>query len=375
MTGSAMREIRKRFDPGLSNFKIVYGCYVNAAREIVATMKIPILDMDSEEREMYADLFRATISGPDGRHLHDIQIDTEDSDEYRLLLALRESSLEDESLRSLLYERIIDSYDNDGKSYAIILTTETYDLLPKYNDTEDWSEVAERQFKYFVCSICKVKDPKAALRYAKEPREFRGSSTGSLLADPMHGFMFPAFVDRQADIHAATYYTKKVDDVHGELVQAIFAASESPMAASTRKEIFSDSLAAALEEDLSLSVMAAVQAGIAEMVAADEEGDTNPDIPLEVVGAILKDLDIADEKIERFLSASSEKLEGKDCVSAATILKSKYTVSTPDTEITTTPTNAPKIRAKRIDGVLYILVPAGEAVLVNGRIISVENIE
>ena len=54
MRPEEIRRIRKRIDTTLNNFRSIYGCYVNAAGEIVTTMEIPVLDMESEEREMYA---------------------------------------------------------------------------------------------------------------------------------------------------------------------------------------------------------------------------------------------------------------------------------------------------------------------------------
>ena len=75
MTKSEIRKIRKRIDAGLSNIKSIYGCYVNAAGEIIATMNIPVEDMEMEEREMYAVLLRKGISGPKERHIMELRFD------------------------------------------------------------------------------------------------------------------------------------------------------------------------------------------------------------------------------------------------------------------------------------------------------------
>ena len=62
-----IRRIKKRIDTTLSNFRSIYGCYVNAAGEIVTTMEIPVLDMESEEREMYAAILKKVLSGKKAR--------------------------------------------------------------------------------------------------------------------------------------------------------------------------------------------------------------------------------------------------------------------------------------------------------------------
>ena len=63
MRPEEVRRIRKRIDTTLSNFRSIYGCYVNAAGEIVTTMEIPVLDMETEEREMYAAILKKVLSG------------------------------------------------------------------------------------------------------------------------------------------------------------------------------------------------------------------------------------------------------------------------------------------------------------------------
>lgn len=371
MDGGSMREIRKRFDTGLSNIKTVYGCYVNAAREIVATMEIPVLEMDAEEREMYSNLFKATVSGPDGRHLHDISIageNPEGSDEYKLLASLNEKRLEDESMRSLLYERIMENYINDENSYAILLATDTYDLKYKQEDEEEWSEDSVNQFTYFVCSICRVKDPKAALRYVKGPKEFRGASTGSVLAEPMHGFMFPAFVKRQALPNTATYFTGKVDNIHEELIETLFGTSDMPEPALTKKEALKISTEESLEENYTLEAAAILTKMVTDRISEDEEGNTNPDILITDIADVYRNLPgMDDEKADRFIDIATERLG--DSVTAATIVPKNraFVVSTPEAQITIDSENAVMLSTKMIDGVLYILVPAGEDVLVNGQ--------
>ena len=53
------------------------------------------------------------------------------------------------------------------------------------------------------------------------------------------------------------------------------------------------------------------------------------------------------------------------------IQKRSFEVRTPETRIITDPETALRIKTQRIDGVTYILVPAGEGVSVNGVEITV----
>ena len=200
MNRKEIREIKKRIRPEMDNFGHVYGCYVNAAREIVSDMDMQVIQMDQEEKEMYSQLFRKTLSGGLGRNLMNIDFTTaqvESSDEHRLLQGLRMSGLKDENLRQVLYRRIIDSLMLEETSYVILLLADTYDVPYKAGNNEEWDEDSTDQFDYFICTVCPVKDSKAALRYMAEDKLFRGAATGSILSNPQMGFMFPCFDDQK----------------------------------------------------------------------------------------------------------------------------------------------------------------------------------
>ena len=102
MNQNELKEIRRRFRPDKDNISRIYGCYVNAAKEIVTRIDMSLGLMDQEETEMYYKILKKALSGSLGRNLIDIEFSTaqvEASDEHRLLQALRTSHLCDESMR------------------------------------------------------------------------------------------------------------------------------------------------------------------------------------------------------------------------------------------------------------------------------------
>ena len=107
-----VKEIRRRFSLNKDSISHIYGCYVNAAKEIVTTIDMPVGLMEQEEGEMYLKILKKAISGNLGRNLLELPFSTaqvENSDEHRLLQALRQSQLRDAGLRDALYQRIIES--------------------------------------------------------------------------------------------------------------------------------------------------------------------------------------------------------------------------------------------------------------------------
>ena len=381
MRPEEIRRIRKRIDTTLTNFRSIYGCYVNAAGAIVTTMEIPVLDMESEEREMYAAILKKVLSGKVGRNQISLELPTDkvgNSDEHRLLMVLKSTKLWDENMRDLLYQRIMGSLDMDGESYVIILAADTYDLQTKDVKGEEWSEESNEQFDYFICAICPVKMSRAALQYLPGQQEFRGISTGTLLAPPAIGFVFPVLEEGSADIYQVQYYTKSTSVNHGELITALFMIDNPPMAADVQKETFDFTLAEALGKECSLDVVTSLQAKLSAKAEAMHE-ESPSEVAEVFIGDIedmLSDKGVSDEKVRKFGESVGKRFDGAAAFNIGNLIqKRSFEVRTPETRIITDPETALRIKTKKIDGVTYILVPAGESVSVNGVDVSIKPVE
>ena len=378
MRAEDLRKIRKRIDTTLNNFRSIYGCYVNAAGETVSTMEIPVLDMETEEREMYAAILKKVLSGKAERNQITLEFPTDkvgDSDEHRLLMALKSTQLRDDNMRELLYQRIMENLDMDGESYVIILAADTYDLRTKDVKDEEWSEESNEQFEYFLCAICPVKTSKAALQYLPGQQEFRGISTGTLLAPPALGFMFPVLDEGSADIYEAQYYTKSTAVNHGELITALFMMENPPMAADVQKDTFNFTLSESLGKECSLDVVTSLQARLTAKAEAVHEEDPSAiaEAYIEDIEDILSDKGVSDESIKDFCESVGKRFDGAGSFNIGNIVhKKNFEVRTPETKIVTDAETALRIKTKKIDGVTYILVPAGESVTVNGVDISIK---
>lgn len=378
MTPEDIRRIRKRIDLSLENFSSIYGCYINGAGAAVAMMELPVLGMHAEEKEMYAAALKKVLSGTQGRNLIDIEFTSEQvasGDEHKLLMALRDSGLRDRGMRELLYQRIAENLVTEGDGYVILLASDTYDLRSKDVRGEEWSEESTEQFAYFICAICPVKSSRAALQYDADEQEFRGISTGTLMAAPALGFMFPVLDDGGADIYRASYYSKSSADNHGELIEALFASEHIPMAADVQKETFNTSLASALGNQCSLDLITGLQTRMSAIAEESKEDDSViiPTIAIEDVEDILADRGVTAEGIREFRSTIEERFDGASDFNIGNLLqKRSFEVRTPETKIVTAPDNALRLKTRTIDGVTYILVPIGESVTVNGVEIAVE---
>lgn len=379
MNQKELREIRKRFKPEKDSISHVYGCYVNAAKEVVARMDMSVGLMEPEEAEMYMKLLKKTLSGTLGKNLLDIGFSVkqvEESDEHRLLQALRLSHMRDEDMRELFYQRVIESVDMGDESYVILMASDSYDVPFKGSDDEIWEEGSGEVFDYIICCICPVKDAKASLRYYAEEKSFRGASTGHVLGNPEMGFMFPAFDDRGANIYSALYYSRNLSDIHEEFIEAVFNTQEVPMSAGAQKNVFSGLLCEALENECSLEVVKAVHGQIRERLELHKESK-DPEVPelyVEDMDDILRGSGVTDEKIKVFNELCRRELGESPVMNPNNLIESKkFEMVTSEVKITVDPEYTYTIKTEVIDGSKYILIPVGEGVEVNGIDISVED--
>lgn len=372
MNQKEVREIKKRLNPEKDSISRIYGCYVNAAREIVTTLDMSVGLMEQEEAELYFKLLKKTLSGTLGKNLLDIAFSiaqVENSDEHRLLQGLRSSHLRDAGLRDALYQRIIESLDFGEDSYVILLASDSYDVPFKGSDDEIFEEGSGEVFDYILCCICPVKDAKSALRYIADEHNFRGASTGHVLGAPELGFLFPAFDDRAANIYNALYYSRGLVDIHEEFITGVFQTEKVPMSSGAQKLAFSDVLCESLGSDCSLDLVRSVHGEIRERLLLHKESKAPemPEIYVEDVDDILKNNGISDEKVSAFHEACNREFGEQPVLNPLNLMETKkFEMSTPQVKITVDPDCADLVRTEIINGKTCIIIPVDENVVVNG---------
>ena len=85
----------------------IYGCFVNERGELITDLDEPLSMLPQEEAEQYFALLKKSLSGRLGKHLIDLVFSTQqvvDSEEHKLLMALRESAYRTGSPPGLLPE-------------------------------------------------------------------------------------------------------------------------------------------------------------------------------------------------------------------------------------------------------------------------------
>ncbi len=370
-------ELRRRFRPEKSAVSRVYGCYVNgSSREIISYLDESLGNMPLEEAEKYLSLLKKSLSGALGKNLIDVVFSTAqvmDSDEHRLLSALRESELKDGEIRETFYRAVIDALDMGESNYLILLAHDAYDVPHRGKDGEADPGRSEEVFSYILCSVCPVKNCKMELGYFPGENEFHSCAAGQVVSAPELGFLFPAFDSRAANIYNALFYSRKADQIHQEFLDAVFR-TEPPMSAAEQKEAFEEALSGALEEAYNLEVAQAVHGRLLEKIEAHKEDKEAEPLALSAgeIGGILRDCGVAEEKAEAFRSRCGEAFGGAALNPENLIDVKRFDVKTEHAAISIDPAYSYLVETRIIDGRKYLLIPAGEGVEVNGLSVGLE---
>ena len=378
MTDKETGELRRRYKPDRTNITAVYGCYVSGSGEILSEFRQPVALMSEEDKEKYLALLKKVLSGAADKNRLDLAFRTAqvaDSDEHRLLMKLRDSELQDEEARAQLFQTIIGAVHFE-ENYLILLAHEKYDVPFKAKDGAMLDD-SDHVYSYFVCAICPVKPGKAALRYNAEEKEFHNQGGAYTVGAPELGFLFPAFDDRAANIYNALFYSKNVELIHEEVIDAVFRV-EPPMSAVEQKNVFDTALADTLEKDCSYDVVQSVHEQLRGRI--QEHKESRDPAPLELtvgdVGGILSESGVSEEKVESFRRECEKQYGENAALNPKNILGTgKFEITTPEVKITVAPENSYLIEARMIGGRRYLLIPADDGVEVNGVSVSIPNEE
>lgn len=376
MNTKELGELRRHLNPEKSAISHIYGCYVNTKKEIISYLDESVGLMPEEECEKYLNLLKKSISGALGKNLIDIVFSNEqvmDSEECKLLAGLRKTELKDEGLRNSFYEKIIASLELEDTNYLILMAYDAYDVPYRFKSGDSLPDASDDVFSYILCCVCPVKAGKTELGYIPDKNEFHSYAGSQIVSAPELGFMYPAFDDRKTNIYNALFYTRNPDEVHHEVIDAIFKV-EAPLTAAEQKEAFQGALSESLEDACRFEVIQSVHERLREKI--DEHKESKAEEPLDItpaeIGSILEDCGVPEEQVAVFKEKCTENFGGACSLSPENLIDAKsFEVKTPDITVKVDPTQSYLVETRVIDGRKYILVPADGGVEINGFGVSI----
>jgi hypothetical protein len=369
MNKKEISEIKKRFTKTKCSITRLCGCYVDAEKNKRLTLKEAFLGLPEEEMFKYIDIFRKTLSGSIGKTLMNMEFpseqETKEDGTQRFLMELLESKLQDEELLERFYDKIIEHY-NYPENYFIILVHDAYDIPKITTDGVENFDASEYVYDYILCSVCPVKLSKPGLCYNAETNHIQDRIRDWLVQPPELGFLFPAFNDRNMDIHSLLYYSKNSDELDLAVTEHVLGC-QMPLPAKSQKETFNAIIEESLGLECDYEVVKTIHENLNQMV---EENKENPE-PLALdksdMTKLLQKSGAGEEQIEVFESRFDETVGERETLMAANISNQrKFEVRTPDVTIQVSPERTDLVETKIIDGVPCLVIEINDMVEVNG---------
>lgn len=281
------------------------------------------------------------------------------------LLELRGTELKDDEVLNLFYDRIIESWYHP-ENYLILLIHGSYDIPAKTSDGLNLEDASDYIYNFVLCCLCPVALSKAGLCYNAETNSIEDRIRDWLVDMPEQAFLFPAFNDRNTDIHSLLYYSKNTKEFCSEITEQLLGCMQ-PLPAPQQKESFQAIIEETLGDACDFDTVRNIHETLNEMI---EENQDNPE-PLELdkfeVRRLLAQNGAPEEHLEHFEQQYDEEIGAKATVMADNISDTKkFEVRTPDVTVKANPEYAGMINTKVIDGIPSLVIPLSGEVEVNG---------
>lgn len=311
MNKKEILELKRRFKKDEATFTRLVGCYVDGNRNKICNFGSKFLTLEEEEYFKYLDIANKALSGTYGNNLLELSFPREEEEvggRQQILMALRETKLEDETLLNTYYDLVIDTYDHPG-NYLILLYHDTYDVMTRTSDNDNLDE-SEEVYSYLICAICPVDLSKPGLGYLENEQRIGNRIRDWVVGAPDTAFLFPAFTDRSTDIHSTLFYTKNTKEPHSEFMANGLGCGVERTATEQKMAFHSivrNALGAEAEgtEDMLLDI----QQNLSYMIEEYEETHDEEDIFVldkDTIGKLLEESNVPEEKAQKIEKSVEE---------------------------------------------------------------------
>ena len=368
MIKSEISEIKKLFTQNNCSITRICGCYVDGEKNKKTEFKEAFLALPEEEMFKYFEILRKNLSGTLGKNLLTLDFPLKSEEEggtQEFLLRLRDSKLKDDALLEEFYDKIIEAYEYVG-NYLILVIHDVYDVPGKTSDGFEMEDASDEVYEYIMVSICPVNLSKPGLSYNAAENTFQNRIRDWVVAAPEHGFPFPAFNDRGADLHSTLYYSKNADELKEDFVNLILDCP-LPMSAGGQKISFQTLIEETLQETCSIEAVINIHEKLNEMIEEHKEDPVPLTLDKEEVKTVFASSGVSNEKMELFDRCYDATAGEKTELVVNNVVNTRtFEVKMPDVVIKVNPERMDLVETKTIDGRECLVISLGNDVEVNG---------
>ncbi len=366
-----IKKILKITENNMPSIDKICTCFVNGEKKKLISNTEKFFNLDEEEQFKYIELFKNVLTGAIGKKLINLEYTSDEASKAAQdnIQSAQVQMFDDDQIRDEFFDKIIDNYEF-GENYLIVVGRGVYDVPVKASD----GAVLEDEtltYDFMITAICPVHSTKAGLTLDTETGRMISSKQVQIVEAPVNGFLYPAFNDRQTDLHAMLYFTKKPQEDHPELMEALMG-NKAPTSSVAQQQIFENIVAAVTDDKADFEVIKTLHENLSDMV--DRAGMDTQDKKLtkDDIKDILKEAGVDDEKLTDF-DHVYEKAGGNadtDFTPQNLMTIDKFNIKAPDVEIKIKPDRTGLVQKKRVDGRNCIVITLEGDIELNGIQVS-----
>ncbi len=369
MNKKEVAEIKRLFHPDRCPVTRICGCYVDGEKNKKTKMKEAFLSLPEEEMFKYFEIFKKTLSGSIGRNLLDMEfplVQESGGGAQEYLMKLRNSRLQDDALLDEFYDRVIETFLYP-ENYYIVLIHGAYGIPRKGTDNLELFDASEDVYEFLLCSICPVKLTKPGLCYNETTNSIEQRIRDWFVEAPVTGFLFPAFTDRNTDIHSILYYSKDPEELNADFAHLLLGC-ELPLTAATQKETFNTLVAETLSDGCTFEAVKTIHETLNSLIEERKDDPEPCALDKNDVRRLLSENGASEEKLEHFDEEFEQAGGGEQtALYVANVANTRrFEIRTPSIVIQVKPECADLVETREIDGRTCFVIPADDSVEVNG---------
>lgn len=373
MNRKEVNEIKKLFNNENCCISRICGCFVDVDKNKKVEIKDAFLSLDEEARFKYFDIFKKTMSGTIGKNLIHMEFPAEQEENedgtQQFLMKLRNSELKDDALVEQFYDNIIQYYGYPD-NYYIILIHNSYDIPKITSDGRGIEDASEYVYSFLTCCICPIKPSKPGLCYNASTNNIENSIRDMMVEPPTLGFTFPAFNDRNTDVHHLLYYTKNSEDIDFGITEMVLGC-HVPLPAKEQKETFNTMIQESLGNECEFETVKSLHNNLNDLVEEKKEDPEPLVLDKSEVKHLLANSGASMENIENFDKQYEDTITKDTPIMATNVYNAKkFEIKTPDVTVNVNPARTDLIQTKMIDGVPCLVIELNDSVAVNGIAIT-----
>ncbi len=177
-----MLELTRRMTPSRSCFDRIAGAYIDDMGEVDESFNIHFGKLSNSDKARNLELAKTVLFSKTNIQLKEYTFPETVKGKnsiWQLLQAMLQCGLKNDALMEVFYEQMADGYPVDHDTAVFVFHGGGYDIPLKGKDKESQWE-SEEVYEFVICTV-------SPMRAEYEP------------AEPVFGFLYPAFSDRSAD--------------------------------------------------------------------------------------------------------------------------------------------------------------------------------